>query len=102
MVEERRTRGEGNQASKADVGKETGSGGGQTEAGGAKPFINDRGEVCIGNECFNLAVDADRGEIRVSINREECGAELQETLDELHQVLGRGGRTVFETRSEPK
>jgi len=71
-------------------------------AGGLQPYVNERGEVCIGTECFNLAVDADRQEVRVTINREECSDELQETLDQLHQVLGRGAHTVYETKSDPR
>jgi len=101
MVEKLRSGGNGDQGDKAAPGKKDAPGGGQAGAGSVKPYVNDRGEVCFGNECFSLAVDADRGEVRVTINRDECGVELQETLDQLHQVLGRGARTVYETKSTP-
>ena len=99
MAKKLRPDGNGNSEPEAAGGEETGSGGGQAQARGAEPYVNDRGEVCLGNECFNLAIDSERGEVRVTINRDECGPELQETLDQLHQVLGRGARTVYETRS---
>jgi len=102
MAKKLRSGGSGNPESKADAGEKTGVGSSEAPAGGAEPYVNDRGEICIGNECFNLAVDAERGEVRVTINRDQCGDELQETLDQLHQVLGHGARTVYETRSESK
>jgi len=102
MVKKLRSAGTGGQDTKAPASQKDAPGGGSAGAGSAEPYINQHGEVCIGNECFNLAIDADRGEIRVSINRDECGPELQQTLDQLHQVLGRGARTVYETKSTPK
>lgn len=99
MAKKLRSGGNGDQGVKAPASQETEAGGGPDGAGSFQPYVNDRGEVCIGNECFNLTVDADRGEIRVEINRDECGSDLQDTLDQLHQVLGRGARTVYETKS---
>ena len=99
MVKKLRSDGVGNTEPKAPASQKDAPSGGPVGAGGAEPYVNEHGEVCIGNECFNLAIDADRGEVRVSINRDECGPELQQTLDQLHQVLGRGARTVYETKS---
>ena len=99
MAKKLRSDGNGDQDAKAPASQETTPGGGPAGDGSFKPYVNDRGEVCIGNECFNLTVDAERGEVRVEINRDECGSELQDTLDQLHQVLGRGARTVYETKS---
>jgi len=89
----------GDKDTKADVGEEAAPGGGSPGAGSTQPYVNDRGEICFGNECFNLSVDTERNQVRVEINRDECGAELQETLDLLHSVLGHGASTVYETRS---
>jgi len=89
----------GDQDAKAPASQETTPGGGPAGAGSAQPYVNDRGEVCFGNECFSLTVDTERNQVRVEINRDECGPELQETLDQLHQVLGHGASTVYETRS---
>jgi len=89
----------GDKSPEATVGQETGSGSGSTEKGSVVPYVNERGEVCFGNECFNLAVDPDRGEVRVTINRDQCDEQLRSVLDELHGVLGKGARTVYETKS---
>jgi len=102
MVKKLRPGGNDGQGAKAPASQKAPAGGEPVGAGGVQPYVNERGEVCIGNECFNLTVDADRGEVRVTINRDECGDELQQTLDQLHQVLGRGARTVYETKSTPK
>jgi len=62
--------------------------------------VNDQGEISFGNQCFVVAVDPNRKEIRIKIDRDRCGPEMQSTLDELHRVLGKGARTVYETISE--
>ena len=67
-----------------------------------EPFVNDRGEISFGNQCFTVAVDTDRKEIRIKIDRDRCGPAIQRTLDELHQVLGAGAVTVYETVSEQR
>jgi len=99
MDKKRRPARDRDPGNEVNAGEETPADSQPAGKGGQKPYINERGEICIGNECFNLVVDADRGEVRVSINRDECSVDLQETLDELHGVLGRGARTVYETKS---
>jgi len=102
MAKKPRSTGNGNPDNKAPVSPEVTSSSGPAGEGGAQPYVNEHGDLCIGNECFNLSVDTEHGEVRVTINRDECGAELQQTLDALHMALGRGARTVYETRSESK
>jgi len=99
MVKKLRSDGNRDQVVKATAREETSASGESAGAGGAEPYVNEHGDICIGNECFNLTIDTERAEVRVTINRDECGEELQETLDLLHQVLGRGARTVYETKS---
>ncbi len=100
MAKKLRSGGNGDKDAKAPARQETAPGGGPVGAGSTQPYVNDRGEVCFGNECFSLTVDAERNQVRVEINRDECGPELQETLDQLHSVLGHGAVTVYETKSE--
>jgi len=99
MAEKRRSGRNGNPGNENAPGEEAKEHSKPAGKGSQEPYVNERGEICIGNECFNLVVDAERGEVRVSIDRDECSVDLQETLDELHSVLGRGARTVYETKS---
>jgi len=99
MVKKLRSGGDRDKDAEANASQETAPGGGTAGTGSSQPYVNERGEVCFGNECFSLSVDAERNQVRVEINRDECGAELQETLDLLHSVLGHGASTVYETRS---
>jgi len=99
MAEKVRSVGAGDKGVETAPVEEVGAGSGEAAPGGARAYVNDRGEICFGNACFNLAVDQERKEIRVTINRDECAPELQETLDELHHIIGRGGNTVYETKS---
>ena len=63
-------------------------------------WINEQGEVCIGNKCFSLRVKPDGSEVRIKIDRNECGTDLQPVIDEIYQALGKGAPTVYETASK--
>jgi hypothetical protein len=63
-------------------------------------WVNEQGEVCIGNKCFSLRVKPDGSEVRVKIDRNECGTDLQPVIDEIYQALGKGAPTVYETASK--
>jgi len=63
-------------------------------------WINEQGEVCIGNKCFSLRVKSDGSEVRVKIDRNECGDDLQPVIDGIYQALGKGAPTVYETASK--
>lgn len=66
-------------------------------------WINERGEVCYGDECVTLAVDEERSEIRVNVKRSAtCDVEpLVQSLREL-LLAPKGARTVYEIESEYK
>mgnify|MGYP001569946656 CR=1 FL=1 len=62
------------------------------------------GRLCIGNECFHVAVDQERKEIRVIIDESgPCGAADQESIkavvDALKETVGQGAETVYQTKS---
>ena len=62
------------------------------------------GRQCIGNECFHAAIDVERTEVRVIIDRAgPCGGASQEDIraltDSLKSVVGAGAGTVYETES---
>lgn len=74
---------------------------GQAGEGGSNGgvFVNERGEVCYGNECLTLAIDQERNEIRVNIKRsDKC--DVDELVEALRNTLGDGARTVYEMESE--
>ena len=62
-------------------------------------YVNERGEVCYGNECVTLAVDQDRNEIRVNIKR-SATCDVDSLVDSLREAIGTGSRTVYEVESE--
>jgi len=64
-------------------------------------WVNERGEVCYGNECFTVAIDTDRNEVRVSV-KGTAACEIDPLVDALRDVLGKGARTVFEVETELK
>lgn len=72
---------------------------GQAGKGSEGMWINESGEVCIGNECFSLRIKPDKSEVRVTIDRNKCGLDLQPVIDEIYLALGKGAPTVYETKS---
>jgi len=67
-------------------------------------YINDKGEYCFGTSCFSLRVKPGAGEVRVVVDRNECGADAQALVDALFGEVVKGAPTVYETvsKAEPK
>jgi hypothetical protein len=83
----------------APVAPNSGAPGARGNEGGV--YTNERGEVCYGTKCFNMAIDQERREIRVNIKQSgEC--ELDLVIEAMRQVIGKGARTVYEVESEYK
>ena len=101
MAKALRPTGPGNAVSQATPGGQAPGGSQPPGSRGTQPYLNERGEICFGNDCFTVAVDAERKEVRLTIDRDQCGDELQSTLDNLNVVLGRGATTVYVTKVKP-
>ena len=65
-------------------------------------WINERGEVCVGSKCFTLAIKPNSDEVTVRVDRNECGADLEPIIDEMFKIIGKGGKTVYESTSKIK
>lgn len=63
-------------------------------------YINDQGEYCFGTKCFSMRVKPGAGEVRVVIDRNECGADGQALVDALFGEIVKGAPTVYETVSK--
>lgn len=81
----------------------------QTEALGAETgrtseqrgvWLDAEGRLCVGSECFTVMADAKRGEVRVEIDRDECGDVVNEVIDDMVMLIGRGAPTVYVTKSK--
>lgn len=62
--------------------------------------INDKGEYCFGTSCFQMRVKPDAGEIRITVDRNECGTDAQKMVDALFGEVIKGVPTVYESRSK--
>lgn len=101
MAKEARPQGRGKSANQGTVGKEAPADSKQAGEGSDRRgvYINERGEVCYGNECVTLAVDQERNEIRVNIKR-SATCDVDTLVESLREVMGTGARTVYEVESE--
>jgi len=73
--------------------------GARGEGGGL--YYNERGQVCYGDECVTLTIDAERSEIVVNVKPgATCNAEP--LIAAMRETLGKGSRTVYEIQNEPK
>jgi len=99
MVKESRSERKGSQDIPIAPGKEAEADSGQIGERSDGVWLNERGEVCIGNKCFTLAINPNAEEVTVRVDRNECGADMQPIVDSLFEVIGRGGRTLYESTS---
>ncbi len=63
-------------------------------------YVNDKGEYCFGTKCFSLRVKPGAGEVRVVVDRNECGTDAQALVDALFGEVVKGAPTVYETVSK--
>jgi len=75
---------------------------GQAGKGSSGVWVNEHGEVCIGSDCFTLAVKPDADEVIVRVDRNKCGADVEPFVDAVFATIGKGGRTVYESISKVK
>ena len=95
-------KGASGQGVQATPGKEAEADSGQAGSGipGPRVYTNERGEVCLGTKCFNMAINPEQREIRINIKRGgDCGENLGIAVEAAREVLGKGARTVFEIES---
>ena len=99
MAKKPSTNGNGGSSKTAAGGKakvDSKSPGAGSSDGEPRVYLNDNGELCIGNECFTLTADQERDEVRVRI-QQGGGCELDPMIDALKSIIGTpGSRTVFE------
>ena len=103
MAKKSRPDGQGDEAPKADIRKEAAGGSGPPGEGSSNVWRNERGELCVGNECFAVVLDPERSEIRVILDEGSCeDPKLQEFIENCKAIVGQpgGSRTVYEVRNE--
>lgn len=102
MAEKTGPNGTGSQGVQAATGKSAQADSGPAGSGSEGVYVNDQGEVCIGSRCFYMRFKPDTQEVRVKIDRNECGADLQPLIDDIVLGVSKGSPTVYETESKPK
>jgi len=75
---------------------------GPPREGGEGTWVNERGELCIGNKCFTLAINPGGNEVSVRVDRNECGADMEPIVNGIFEIVGKGGRTLYESTSKVK
>ena len=68
-------------------------------------WVDQYGRQCIGNECFHVASDSERNEVRVVIDQDgPCGSldpvALDSFVNEVKGIIAKDGTTVYQTRSK--
>lgn len=65
-------------------------------------WVNDKGEYCFGTACFQMRIKPGSEEVRVIVDRNECGKDAQQVVDVLFAEVVKGAPTVYETKSKVK
>jgi len=100
MVKELRSQGSGSSDAKIPSRSQAKKDSRQTGEGSSSGdfYVNERGEVCYGDNCFTLAIDQERGEVRVNIKR-DAACNVEPLVEALRETLAKGARTVYEVES---
>lgn len=61
-------------------------------------YINEKGEVCVGDECLTLGYDAKLDAVRVQLDEEHCPPELLEAYEKIAEQVTKGKPTVYGRR----
>jgi hypothetical protein len=69
---------------------------------GLRVYVNERGENCVGAGCLEIAVNPGREEVVFKINRNDCGQDIEPIVNQILDVIGKGGMTVYESHSTIK
>jgi len=99
MDKETRRPGTGSKSLADALGATAKTDSGQAGDGSISAWVNERGETCIGSKCFSLAFREGDEDITVRIDKNECGQDMLPVVDEILSAVGRGGRTIYETKS---
>jgi len=101
MVKKLRSVGTGDKKSEAVAGGEAPASGGQAGEGspGTRIWVNAHGEVCIGTDCYTVAIDRDRREIRTEFRPSES-CNIEDFTGPLREVLAKGAKSVIEIQSD--
>ncbi len=102
MAKESRSKRKSGQDIQDTPGKETqaDSGPAGERSGSDLFYINEQGEYCFGTQCFSMRIKPGAGEVRVVVDRNECGADAEALIDALFGEVVKGAPTVYETSSK--
>ena len=100
MGKESRPKGPGGQDVQAPSGSKAKADSQEARTGspGRGFYVNERGQVCYGNDCITLAVDEERREVIVNI-KPTATCDIDPFVEAARRTLGKGARTVYEVES---
>ena len=103
MAKESRSPGTSGKNIQALASNETKNNRGQAGKGSesGSVYVNERGEVCYGDQCVTVAINKSLGEIRVNIKR-GATCNVEPLVEAMRETLGKGCRTVYEVESEER
>jgi len=90
----------GSQAVQDTPGKKTPTDSRPAGDGSELFYINDQGEYCFGTDCFSMRIKPGSGEVRVIVDRNECGDDAKQIVDALFGEVVKGAPTVYESKSK--
>ena len=67
---------------------------------GMEHWINERGEHCIGNSCFSLAIKPGEDDVTIRVDRNNCDIDTELVVEDIMTAIGKGGRTLYESKSK--
>lgn len=75
---------------------------GEKRVVGLSTYVNDKGEVCIGDKCFTMGYDPETDEVKVELNSDECPDELLEAVNRMTGAVAKGAPTSYRVKRAKK
>lgn len=70
------------------------------DSGGLRTWKNEKGEVCIGTECFHVKAEGADVVINYDSSDPNCSKDVKKAVDGMFALIAKGGAARFRHRRE--
>ena len=60
-----------------------------------RTWTNDKGEVCVGNECFHVKGSGEDVVVHYNSNNPQCDVDVKKAVDKMFGLMADGGKVKF-------
>lgn len=69
-------------------------------SGRLKTWRNEKGEICVGTECFHVKAEGTDVVVQYNSSDPNCSKDVKKAVDTMFDLIGKGGVARFRHRKE--